>query len=471
MNVKRALEEARSRQEDLSLGVAGVFRRENIVEPEIHDMIDQLSRGISPKQESEVTSLLQSLLMGAREKEVQPASVMSDTSLLASVFGAGNSMRLGGGGGLSTADSGPDEHFKDVFTGLASNLIRFTEIFEERKRGLKDLEASSIDQSSNEIAEEEVVMIGNRGKSSMFTGLIKLNNLPQRQSLDIEKYMTLGEVGERLEMNFVLFRVMGGPKKMANQSIIRGHEGKKIGLLNRTVTTQRVPNYNQNRLPKAVTSTHLLYAEESSINYIMQPGKFSYNDNFSKNTKFKLKKMSILNKASSLLNRIGETPQEQEDTTAIERLDFITMNQFAVHVPLKFQVLSRYSMFFLKKFMTKFIINAYINQLKQLSSKPYDMNLPVSMELYPPRSLPNENFQLRENTKHQMEAGRREALNSKMRMITRLKCSGLPAFEPVRKDEAILNFTLKGAQQLGFEPSFKFKALKFSKQKKTASRK
>ena len=147
------------------------------------------------------------------------------------------------------------------------------------------------------------------------------------------------------------------------------------------------------------------------------------------------------------------------------------MNQFPVFVPLKFEVLSRYSLFFLKKFMTKFIINAYINQLKHLSSKPYDMNLPVNMEIYPPKNIHNNNPQHREAARMRAESDRRDALNSKMRMFTRLKCKGLAAFEPVRKDESILNFTLKGAQQQGFEPSFKLKATKFSKQKKTTARK
>lgn len=471
MNVKRALEEARSRQEEQRLGVPGVYRRENVVAPEVFDLLQQLSRETDPAQQSEVSSLLQSVLTRGREKEALSATTTSDTSLLGSVFGAGSSIKTAFAGGLSTADSGGDESIKDVFSGLATNLIRFTEIFEERKRGLKELEASGLFQGSNEISEEEVVVIGNRGKSSMFTGLIKLNNLPPRQSVDIERYMMLGEVGERLEMNFALFRTMGGAKKMANQTIIRGHEGKKVGLLNRTVMTQRVPNYHLNRLPKALAKSHTIYSEESSINYIMQPGKFSYNDNFSKNTKFKLKKMSILNKATSLLNRVGESPQEQEEAAAIERLDFITMNQFPVHVPLRFEVLSRYSLFFLKKFMTKFIVNAYINQLKQLSSKPYDLNLPVSMELYQPRAVQNDNPQLREVVRQMADSNRRDTLNSKMRLFTRLRCTGLPAFEPVRKDDAILNFTLKGAQQLGFEPSFKLKALKYSKPKKQAARK
>ena len=463
MNLNKVIELAKSRKDGKYASFYAPSKKENILTSNNSDMLEKLSEELRPEQENEVTSLIRSLLS-------HPEPVKLEKITTGSMFNDNSSAKTVSYG-KSTADTGDndvEDEFKTMFLDVADKLIKYTETFEERSKTIKKpLTIEETDLEGKMIQEEEMIVLGNRGKSTMFNSLIKLNNLPPRQSVDIEKYMNMGEFSERLEMNFMLFKTLGGPKKSANQGIIRGNEGKKIGLQNKTVITQRANLFGQIKLAKVMNQEIVVYGDYTSIDLFFAPSKFEFTETSKKNLKFSSKnRMSLMSTSMS-----NKSSHDIEDGLN-EKLDFGLMNQFPIHIPFKFERLGFYSKFFLKKFVSKFIVNWYITDIKQQNVKPFDeLSFSLIALITNEKMVENHNERVRESSIIDIEESILSRRNMKKKSYLNFKLMKFPHHEEKRKDDLIMKFTLKTALSQDREPVVRLKANKYNKGKQSSSKK
>lgn len=216
---------------------------------------------------------------------------------------------------------------------------------------------------------EDLVNISKK-KINTLAGVIKLNNLDPFQIFELERYFELGDLGEIYPIKFSLYKKLGGPKRIATLNMMRVGEFKKLSLTNKTVLTAKPSLADAIKLPKQIFQVPLTNMEiETPVSLLHHATKTNYSDSQNINQKFKIKKMSMAglqvgSKKRESNNRSKSIADDLFAATA--ELEVLEVHQFPTKLKLRFDTLSSYSIYFLKKFVKKKIINAYVHEIRKM---------------------------------------------------------------------------------------------------------
>lgn len=305
--------------------------------------------------------------------------------------------------------------------------------------------------------------------TSTLSSIIKLNNLDKESSKQLEKYLSMGDYGEKVQIRFSLYKILGGLKKMASLNVMKLDGNKRMSATNKTVTTHKPTQEHSVRLLKQRHQNPPVDFE-NSIHLLTASSKINFNDTHTINKKFKVKKLSLSNihmlHGSQQHNAI---PKEDEDSSNIIEMDVIEVHQFPMRIPLRFDKLSSYSLFFLKKFVMKKIVNAYVHEMK----KSYVEQTAFVQKFQSLTIIEKESNseQHRKILEEECMALKREKNFGHIKSINQMNFKFFSFPKGQVTDTDLLKATVKADGVLGQAPMVMLKANKYYKKKKTTSKK
>lgn len=340
------------------------------------------------------------------------------------------------------------------------------------KDQLKDMDKQNEVIIRGEAKTEEVVFVNSKKKATAMASIIKLNNLDEVHSEQLERYFLMGDYGEKIDVKFSLYKILGGLKKVSTLNIMKMQDNKRNSDTNQTILTKKSPTLEHSmRLPKQRYQPGSLDFE-SSVQLLISSNKINFNDTQTINKKFKIKKMSLANahQLSNIINTQGSSKQDDdEDIMNAAEIDVIEVHQFATHVPMRFDKLSRYAINFLKKFVKKKIINAYVHEMRRTNlDQTAKLTKFVSFSIIERESTSNaQRMMLEDENKTAM----REKNIDQIRKLNQMKLKHFPIIKSIITDKELLKTTLKADAIFGNPPIVTIKASKYYKKKKTTIKK
>ena len=142
--------------------------------------------------------------------------------------------------------------------------------------------------------------------------------LNARQSKEIQEYLTNYEFNENCKIGFDLIDIMSGQKRSLNKKMVRTLDSKKTGQTNKPTITIKSGGMSGIQLIKKRTVFEV--DEESTSSLMASPGRIAYSDSYSKNSRLKGKRMSMLKKGDSFMRQIVDG--EGNSINLNEELDF-----------------------------------------------------------------------------------------------------------------------------------------------------
>jgi hypothetical protein len=343
MNAKQAVQKAR-----LQESLKGYDRTPDLISKELSsardktDLLDQISYRTERFQDKNVKSLINSLFRDDKKERQSLASTEDETEEITAAVKRASEQTQKAMGFFSLLE--------DKFANQTGSA---------QKPG----------QVSNEelyVESAEVISLGTRVKSAILVNLTKINSLSMGMVSQLEQYLGNTENLEAMKGDMSIFYALGGAKYTFNKSALKGLEVKKFSYSNRPYLTARPSNNYAAKLPREVNRVHSPRGQKSAFEHVNNSKRMpTYLDTMSRNHKYKQKKI--------LGSKEGPSGAGGADYDTIDDEDFQVFNQFPIDCPLNFDVLGPYSLYFLKRFVTKFVLQSYIKEVISKNKSPFIM--------------------------------------------------------------------------------------------------
>jgi len=442
MNAKQAAQRARLEQK-----LKGYDRTEDILSKEYYiskeasDLIDRIDFDTSGHQQKKIKNLINSLFKDERKE-------LSQT--------------------LSTADQTVDEEMvaklaetkrsKMVYYFNLNGNIEFLSDSKVQHR----YENNSDDQ---QIEFTETVARGSRAKSKLIATLIKANNLSEEMGLLLEEYLIEFDIMEAMKGDMALYNTMSHKLSM-NQSLLRGVETKKFTPTNKPQFSSRpLALHAPLKLAKHVTPSKGKNIQQIS-NFLLlnNPQRSNYLDNMQKNQLIRVKKAQAKAQAGEA-EKLIDTMQDE---------DFELSNQFPIFSPMNFDDLGPYGLYFLKKFVTKFVLQLYIREIQSKSKDPFEME-DLRLELLDNEggwNTESDSKEFRAQVKAEGDQAIEQRKFDKLRELNYMRLRPFKMDPKAQGEDELLRITSRTPNEFyNYKPYLRMKALKYHKKKDIAARK
>ena len=428
----------------------GMLSREVFGMRNTNDLVDELGKDRDIEQDEAVSNFILKMINEEEEKEAKLLRAQEEA----------NKKKLN----LFAQEGEPETPlFTNFWDQSSLKLLDLIGTF-GAQMGDNKSEKHEVVNFSGQSADHEVVITGNKVKHNMFSGIVKLNNLDADQTVEVQRYISIGESLEQLSIDFGLLRILGGSKKFANMNLMKQYDSKKAGTTNKQFKSIRVSSAREGiRLQKEyVQEEQKKHDHEYATNFFMTFGKHSFSDSFSKNQFFKVKRKSIT-KAGGMLAAEKDPTTGESKMMPLEDADFQAMNQFPRRLNLKWGVLSDYSRYFINKFVEKYIMNAYLQKIRQTSQNPFDRKIPDQF-VKQPEVRPNQNASAREVVQADQFTAKRKRTAEDWMKYKMSKHRPFSVKQTEITEEEILKTTYKGVAGIS-EPTYSLRASKYYKNK------
>jgi len=362
----------------------------------------------------------------------------------------------------------------------------FSAVFDERESfGLQRRTFENLDDSiyiegkkdKHYIESKETIKVRSFLKSEVLKNLATFNGLSSAQLAALQDYYEVGDNLEKIVDNSGAFIKLGSSDHfLANVKLMKKGDSSKINFTNRPMLSSRNAGGKSRLLPKNITEnkhsetgTSLTDKKPTSIfKLLVDSKKIFYNDTYTRNNMMKAKKMILKG-----INQPGQNNQGGA-VDLVDDEDLMIESQFPIQVSLDFQALSPYCLNFFKKFISNYILKAYVTEFTRSRQSAFELNSIPWKELDNEGgwNLHNEAAAVRNAALLEIQSSLQEKRNEQLRSLRNFRHNPFRNCKKLFEEEDYLKVKAKAPNGLYSTPPYlKMEANKYRYKQKTSAEK